>query len=411
MATRRPRFLARLGAIYHKTALSGAKVAQVRRWLLRIVLILVLVAAGWWLWSVFLSTDPVPVTVYRATRGRVEETVTNSRAGTVKARRRAKLSPEIGGRVVELPFREGDEVRAGDTLLRLDDSELIANRDLVRRDLEASRARETESCLAADLAVREWRRSQELFDEGIATAERLDRLESEKERQAAGCTAAKAAVKRSLAALRLAEARLEKSVLRAPFDGVIADLSTELGEWITPSPPAMPIPPVLDLIQPGSIYVSAPLDEVDAGRVRPNQPVRITLDPYPDREFPGQLVRIAPFVLDIEEQNRTFEVEVEFDDTEFAATLLPGTSADVEVILSSSEDRLRIPSYALLEGDEVLLVQDDRLVSQPLTIGLRNWEYAEVRDGLAVGDPVVISLDRPEVVAGAPAVISSVAEP
>jgi HlyD family secretion protein len=356
-------------------------------------------------------TEPVSVAVFRAHRGRVEETITNSRAGTVKARRRSKLSPEIGGRVVELPFREGDQVRTGDTLLRLDDAELTANRELARRDLEASRARKIESCLAADLAVREWRRSQELFDEGIATAERMDRKESDKERLAAGCTAAAAAVERSLAALRLAEAQLARTIVQAPFDGIIADLGTELGEWITPSPPGVPIPPILDLIQPGSIYVSAPLDEVDAGRVQPGQPVRITLDPFPDREFPGRLVRIAPYVLDIEEQNRTFEVEVEFDDADFATSLLPGTSADVEVILVASEDRLRIPSYALLEGDEVLLVEGDTLVSRSVKIGLRNWEYVEIEDGLAEGDPVVVSLDRPEVVAGAPAVISTVAEP
>jgi HlyD family secretion protein len=386
-------------------------VPPVKRWFFRIVFVVILAAAGWWLWSAYLVTEPVPVTVFRAHRGRVEETVTNSRAGTVKARRRAKLSPEIGGRVVELPFREGERVRAGDTLLRLDDAELSANRELARRELEASRARKTESCLAADLAVREWRRSQELFDEGIATAERMDRLESEKERQAAGCTAAKAAVQRSLAALRLAEAQLARTVVKAPFDGVIADLSTELGEWITPSPPGVPIPPILDLIQPGSIYVSAPLDEVDAGRVQTGQPVRVTLDPFPDREFPGRLVRIAPYVLDIEEQNRTFEVEVELDDADFAASLLPGTSADVEVILSASEDRLRIPSYALLEDDKVLLVEGDVLVSRSVTIGLRNWEYAEIEEGLAKGDPVVVSLDRPEVVAGAPAVIDAVTEP
>jgi HlyD family secretion protein len=386
-------------------------VPPVRRWFFRIVFVLILAAAGWWLWSAYLVTEPVSVTVFRANRGRVEETITNSRAGTVKARRRSKLSPEIGGRVVELPFREGDQVRTGDTLLRLDDAELTANRELARRDLEASRARKIESCLAADLAVREWRRSQELFDEGIATAERMDRKESDKERLAAGCTAAAAAVERSLAALRLAEAQLARTIVQAPFDGIIADLGTELGEWITPSPPGVPIPPILDLIQPGSIYVSAPLDEVDAGRVQPGQPVRITLDPFPDREFPGRLVRIAPYVLDIEEQNRTFEVEVEFDDADFATSLLPGTSADVEVILVASEDRLRIPSYALLEGDEVLLVEGDTLVSRSVKIGLRNWEYVEIEDGLAEGDPVVVSLDRPEVVAGAPAVISTVAEP
>jgi HlyD family secretion protein len=383
----------------------------VRRWTLRIVLLLALAAAAWWVWTTYLAPDPVPVTVFRAEQGRVEETVTNSRAGTVKARRRAKLSPEIGGRVVELPFREGDQVSAGDILLRLDAAELTANRELARRELEASRARKTEACLGADLAVREWRRAQELFAEGITTEEHLDRLESEKERQAAACTAATAAVRRAEAALEVAEAQLQKTILRAPFDGVIADLATELGEWITPAPPAVPVPPVLDLIQPGSIYVSAPLDEVDAARVHPSQPVRITLDPYPDREFPGRLVRVSPFVLDIEEQNRTFDVEVEFDDAEFASTLLPGTSADVEVILEAVDERLRIPSYALLEGDEVLVVENGRLASKAVTVGLRNWEYAEVKDGLTEREPVVVSLDRSDVVAGAPAEITGYAEP
>jgi HlyD family secretion protein len=189
--------------------------------------------------------------------------------------------------------------------------------------------------------------------------------------------------------------------LRAPFDGVVAEISCEVGEWITPSPPGLPIPPVIEVLDDRAIYVSAPLDEVDVGRVHVGQPVRITLDAHPGESFPGRLDRVAPYILDLEEQNRTFEVEVEFDDREFAATLPPGASADVEVILEAKEDVLRIPSYALIEGGRVLLLEGDRLVSREVSAGLKNWQFTEITGGLDGGESVVVSLDRVEVQEGA----------
>jgi multidrug efflux pump subunit AcrA (membrane-fusion protein) len=113
---------------------------------------------------------------------------------------------------------------------------------------------------------------------------------------------------------------------------------------------------------------------------------------------------VAPYVLDLETQNRTLEIEVEFDDAAFSRTLLPGTSADVEVILKAVTGVLRVPSYAILEGPKVLVLDDGVLVARPITTGLRNWEFAEVKDGLEEGVPVVVSLDRVEVKEGARAV-------
>jgi HlyD family secretion protein len=113
------------------------------------------------------------------------------------------------------------------------------------------------------------------------------------------------------------------------------------------------------------------------------------------------VVRVAPYVLDIEAQNRTVEIEVELDERALAARLLPGTSADVEVIEELHEDTLRIPAPALLAGDRVLVVDDGRLVEQPVEIGLKNWDYAEIQDGLEPGQLVVVSLERAEVRAGA----------
>ncbi len=349
--------------------------------------------------------DPVPVTVYRLVRGTVEETVTNSKAGTVKARRRAKISPEIGGRVAFIGFRPGAYVRKGEVLLRINDSDLKASRALAEQDLATARASAREACLAADLAARDLKRTLDLKDDRIVSVEMVDRLQSQSEAALARCQAARANVERAQAAVDLARANLNKTVLRAPFDGVVADLKAEVGEWASPSPPALPIPPVFDIIDPSSIYVSAPLDEVDAGKVHAGQKARVTLDPYPNRSFEGHVSRVAPYVQDIVEQNRTLEVEVDFDDASFARTLLPGTSADVEVILRSVQNVLRLPTYALLEGDRVLVFNGGHLQAKSVKTGLRNWEYAEVSEGLGEGDRVVVSLDRAEVKEGVRAVI------
>ena len=364
--------------------------------------VVVAVVLAWYSWH---RSDVVPVDVIAAEIGTVEETVTNSKAGTVRARRRSKISPEIGGRVAYIGARAGATVRKGEVLLRLNDEDLRAALRLSEQDVRTASARASESCHTAEQAERELRRNLDLRHEMIVSPDVLDRLESERDATRAGCEASLAAVESAKAAVDLARANLKKTVLRAPFDGVVAELDAEIGEYVSPSPPALPIPPVFDIIDPSSIYVSAPLDEVDAARIAPGLPARVTLDPYPGRSFHGIVKRVAPYVLDVEEQNRTLEIEVDLDDEEQAQKLLPGTSADVEVILRRAENVLRIPSYALLEGGRVLVFDGERLESRQVTTGLRNWEYAEVREGLDEGDRVVISLDRADVVEGVRAVL------
>lgn len=371
----------------------------------------VLAAAGVGIYFAFLRADPVPVTVFRLARGTVEETVTNSKAGTVKARRRSKISPEIGGRVTFIGFRAGAMVHEGDVLLRLNDQDFRANLALSEQDLATAKAASREACLNAELADRDLQRTRDLKDESIVSAEMLDRLESQRDAARARCEAQRAAIERAAAAIDLARASLAKTVLRAPFDGVVADLKAEVGEYVTPAPPAVPVPPILDIIDPSSIYLSAPMDEVDAGKVAKGQPARITLDSYPNRSFPGRVSRVAPYVQDLEEQNRTLEVEVDFDDAAFARGLFPGTSADVEIILETAPDVLRVPAYALLEGDRLLVHEKGRLQSRPVKVGLRNWEFAQILEGAREGDPVVVSLDRPEVKEGARARIGDELRP
>ena len=118
----------------------------------------------------------------------------------------------------------------------------------------------------------------------------------------AACTALGAEIKSASATLRAAEAELAKTVIRAPFAGVVAEVRTEVGEWITPSPPLLTAPSVVDLIDPTSLYVSAPMDEVDSGRIRVGQSAKVTVDSHPGQTFRGRVVRVAPYVLDVELQ-------------------------------------------------------------------------------------------------------------
>lgn len=364
-------------------------------------MLLVLVALGFALRRTVLKPEPMEVRVIEAARGQVEETVTNSRAGTVKARRRAQISPEVGGRATAIPHRAGDLVAEGDVLLRLDSSVLGARIDLSRRELQAAQAQRQQACAETERARRELARVSRLAKDGILSADTLDQAQTAVETSRSACEAAQAVVEQARASIELQGRQANQTVIRAPFSGIVADVSIELGEYTTPSPPGMPIPPVIDLIDPRSVYVSAPMDEVDSARIQPGQPVRVTVDSYPGRSFPGRVLRIAPFVLDREEQNRTVEIEVELAGLPEGLRLLPGTSADVEVILERRESALRVPTPSLLEGNRVLVAENGVLVERKLEIGLKNWDWTEVRGGLAPGDRVVTSLDRPEVKAGA----------
>jgi HlyD family secretion protein len=370
-----------------------------RKWLPR-VLILIGFAAVVLRFTVF-RPEAVLVKVVAVERAAVESTVTNSKAGTIRARRRAKLSAEVGGRIVAIAKREGEWVKKDEVIIRLNDATPRAQLRLAQESLRVAAAARHEACVARDRALRELNRKRALAKERIMSDDLLDALESAHEAAAAACTAVTAERDKAKAAIAAVEADLAKFAIRASFEGVIAELTAEVGEWITPSPPLLTAPAVVDIIDPSSLYVSAPMDEVDSMSIHAGQRVKVTVDSHPGEEFDGSVLRVAPYVLDIEAQNRTVEIEVAFDDEAFASSLLPGTSADVEVVLEVRKDVLRIPTSALLEGRTVLLPDDGTLVEREVEIGLKNWDYAEVTEGLGEGQAVVVSLDRVDVKAGA----------
>ena len=354
--------------------------------------------------AIWYVTQPeaIPVSLITVVRGPVASTVSNTRAGTVDACRRAGLSPASGGQIVNLPVTEGDFVEQDELLLELWNDDLRAQLELTRRESTAAESRAAEACVTADFALREANRLTRLLEEGLASEDDTDRAVGMAESTAAGCQAARDGARVAAASIDVTEAALKRTQLFAPFAGTIGEINGELGEFVTPSPVGIPTPPTVDLIDSRCLYISAPIDEVDAPQVREGLPARISLDAFGDRTFAGHVRRVAPYVLDVERQARTVEIEAEIDDPDKGA-LLPGYSADVEVMLASEEDALRIPTSLIVDDNQVYVFDEalGQIELREIETGISNWEFTAVTGGLRAGDRVVSSIDRDGVEDGA----------
>jgi HlyD family secretion protein len=367
-----------------------------RLWILAILIAVISIA----IWFIT-RPDPIEVDLATAEMGLVESTVVNTRAGTIKACRRAKLAPAAGGHIVKLLVKEGDRVEEGQHLLELWNDDLSAQRDLVRRQLTMAEERRTEVCTVAVNARRESERTRQLADQGFVSAQRSETVEAEARSREASCEATKSDIKRAQAQIKVTQAGIERTILLAPFAGIVARITGELGEYATPSPPGIPTPPAIDLIDDTCLYVSAPMDEVDAPKLRVGQTARVTLDAIPGQIFLGRVRRIAPYVTEIEKQARTVDIEVDFDEPP-KLPLLVGYSADVESVVDRRDDILRIPTQSIRQGGRVLIMDaNQRLQERTVQIGLANWAYTEITGGLTVGEKVLLSSDQDGLVVGA----------
>ncbi|RTL54308.1 MAG: efflux RND transporter periplasmic adaptor subunit [Rhodocyclaceae bacterium] len=354
---------------------------------------------------------PLPVLVATVENGTVETSVANTRAGSVAACRRAKVAPPAAGRIASLPVKKGQRVKAGELLLELWNDDLVAREKLSREQLETAKSRVTEACQLAVAAQSEAKQARSLRDKGFVSEERVVRAEAQAKSSQATCESAKAGVKEADARIAAARADTSRTVLRAPFPGIVAEINGEVGEYLTPSPPGIPTLPAVDLIDDSCLYVTAPIDEVDAAKIKVGMAGRITLDAWRGKHFAGKVRRIAPYVLALEKQARTVEVEVAFEDpaaVQKEGQLLVGYSADIEVVVESRDQALRIPTAALMPGNKVLLLGSEGVLEErKVEPGLSNWEYTEIKAGLTKGEQIVTSLDREGVKAGIRAVAES----
>ena len=370
------------------------------------VLVVLLVIAGlaaWGWWAT--RPKPVDVVVVKVERGTVEKTVANTRAGTVTACRRARLSPSTGGQIAVLPVKEGDQVKEGQLLLELWNKDIKAERALAEQEATSAAATARSICISADQARREANRVGKLLARTLVSEDTVDQANSTADAGQADCESAQASAAVRKARVGVISATIEKTQLFAPFAGVVAEINGEMNEYVTPSPVGVATQPAIDLIDNGCFYMAGPIDEVDVAGVKVDQPARVTLDAFDERRFEGRVQRISDYVLDVEKQARTVEVEIEFVNPEDIDELLAGYSADVEIILETRAETLRIPTEAVVNSDQVYVFDADGELIERRTIkaGVANWDHTEILEGVEEGELVVTSVDRDGVADGVPA--------
>ena len=353
----------------------------------------------------FFTKQPkvVDVEIVTLEQGEVRATVSNTRVGTVKACRRSYLAPATGGQVAELHVKEGDAVKQNQLLMEVWNKDLKAQVKLQEAQVRANRASAEQACQRGAGADRAAARLDKLQKFNHIVSEEQDDIKATGARaKRASCNAALEAIAVSQANRDAVQAAVERTLVIAPFDGTVAEINAELGEFITPSPPGIPTLPAIDLLDVSCLYVSAPIDEVDAPQIKTGMSACVSLDAFAEKRCSGTVSRIAPYVLEKEKQARTVEVEVKLTDPKDLNGLLPGYSADIEVLLASKPQALRVPAEAVLENNRVLVMREDGLLEErSFKPGLVNWNTVEVLSGLNVGDKVVLSVGREGVVAGA----------
>lgn len=348
----------------------------------------------------------IEVKTVKVKRGRIERSITGVSSGTVEPLRRVRLQALLPLRIREVNFREGERIEKGDVIIKLDDSEIKIKLDLQKAALTSAELRLREIEERYRLILQNYERAKKLFKEGMISDSGFDETRIQFNAAEKELAIARNALKEARLGVSLTGEELEKTNIRAPFDGLISFLDATAGE--IPPYAGMDVTtvtsatmttsetkPFCEVIDDSILKVEVPFDEVDAKKIKLGQASRITSDLAPDRVFDGRVSYVSSVISKTLEQNRTVDVEIDISE-EDKEWLPVGASVDVEIILDVEEDVLTVPTNTVIERDGrrfVYAVEDGRITKRYIKTGISNWEFAGVLEGLKEGDNVVTTLD------------------
>jgi RND family efflux transporter MFP subunit len=318
-------------------------------------------------------------------------------AGWVPARRRATVSSKVTGKVLEVNLEEGQSVRRGEVLARLDDAQVRAALAVAEAQVEAARrtaaedeARLREARLTSD------RRAQ-LFGEGVISRAEVDAAEAQVESLEARIALARQQVLVSESLVRQRRTDLDDMVVRAPFDGVAISKDAQPGEMISPvsAGGGFTRTGIGTIVDMSSLEIEVDVSENYINRVRSGQPVEAVLDAYPDWKIPAHVITTVPTA---DRQRATVRVRIGFEALDprilpdmgvkvgFLAERAPAPAADARA-------RLLVPQAAVRADGErqvVFVLRGDQVERRAITTGATEGDRVEVLSGLADGERVVV---------------------
>ena len=368
----------------------------VRRSLVLGVVALLLVIAGFLVWRRGAATPVQTVVATAISAGGTDAGSASVTAnGYVVARTRASVSAKLAGRIAELRVSEGSTLKEGEVIARLENADYRAQLAQAEAALASAKADLTEAQAARDVANREADRLRKMRSKpGLVTDEEYDASVSRADQANARAQATQARISSADANRRFAEANLENTVIRAPFNGTVLRKEAEVGEVVAPSVGGgLTRGAVVTMADLTTLEVEVDVNEAYIGRVKSAQPAKITLDAYPDTSFRGRVRQVVPTA---DRQRATVQVKVSIVDRD--PRILPEMGARVDFLdtarvatgaVANGPPRFRIPAAAVRElngATVVWLARGGRLESRAVEAGPVSGGFREIRSGLAGGE-------------------------
>jgi HlyD family secretion protein len=343
----------------------------------------------------WLKFSPVPVTEHEVARGEIVAEVMGT--GTLEAHFKSTISPRIAGRVQEVLVDQGDVVKTGQLLVRLDDVDMKPQVEIAQASvavaqsaLDRLQADQGQALAVLEQTSVEHKRAQELLPQNAISQSEADKITSDWKVAQAGVTRAEAALVEARKQLIAAETNLayRKALLGdteivAPFDGMIVQRYRDAGDI------AMPGSPVLILVSTQELWITAWVDETEMSRVAEGQPARVLFRSEPDHAYRGEVARLGR---QADRETREFTVDVRV--LELPENWAVGQRAEVYIETARKADVTVLPAQYILWREEqpgVLVRQGQRAVWHDVALGIGGREAVEVVDGLEPGDWVVAS--------------------
>ncbi|MEZ6165122.1 MAG: efflux RND transporter periplasmic adaptor subunit [Phycisphaerales bacterium] len=351
----------------------------------------------------------LPVLMEPVSFGDLERTV--SAPGSIEPRKLVKISSQVSAKILSLPFEEGEQVKKGDVVIRLDPQDLVAALDSAKAGLAGQEASLGGAEAALINARLSYERLQQLNETGDATKAELDAAEASFLQAQSNKQVLIHQIEQGRAQIERAQTDLDNTTITSPIDGVITALNAEEGETVivgTTNNPGSIIMEIADLSQ---MLLKAQVDEANIAPVEVGQDAKIYINAYTDREYDGKVQKIALKRQVAADGTGTFEVEILMDLPE-GETLYSGLSASTDIVVEHYYDAMIVPSQAVVDrrideipeeikdGNElvdlnktftrvVYRVVDGKTVATPVSVGPSDLTQTVITEGLSKDDLIV----------------------
>ncbi len=313
-------------------------------------------------------------------------------SGLLVPRKKVSIMSDVMGKIVELPVKEGDLVKKGQMLVRIDDRDLKSEVQRQEAGVRMAEIQVKNQAVAVETATREFNRKKRLFENKLISLETFEQARSNLQTAKLMLEQYKESVTQSRAIFRKSKELLSKTVIRSPMDGKITALNKELGEQVIQGTVNVPGSIIMEVSDMSAIDLEVEVNEIEAARIRTGMPATVKLDALPDRKFSGKVFEVGQSAY--RPQGRDVSVfKIKISLLKVDPAMKPGMNGEAEITVQEKKNTIFIPIQAVRTGDNgekfCFVMEQGKAVRKTVKTGLSNDADIEITTGLTGKETVI----------------------